>query len=99
MARFDVFRARTGSLLLLDLQSGILDVLPSRVVAPLLPIDEMPWAIKRLNPRFEIDGDVYVLATQRMAAIQSNELGIRVGSLSRHSDEITAAMDFLFQGF
>lgn len=99
MARFDVFRARDSALLLLDLQSGLLDLLPTRVVAPLLPIDEMSWAIGKLNPRFEIDGVVYVLATQRLAAIQSNELGIYVTNLSHHSDEITAATDFLFQGF
>lgn len=99
MARFDVFRARNSALLLLDLQSGLLDLLPTRVVAPLLPISEMSWTIGRLNPRFEIDGEVYVLAIQRLAAIQSNELGPHFTNLSKHSDEITAATDFLFQGF
>jgi toxin CcdB len=99
MARFDVFRARTSPLLLVDLQCGMLDVLPTRVVAPLLPIDDMPWAIGRLNPRFEIEGDIYVLATQRLAAIHSNEIGAFIASLSHRSDEITAATDFLFQGF
>jgi toxin CcdB len=99
MSRFDVFRAKNSPLLLLDLQSGILDILPTRIVAPLLLIEEMPWAIGKLNPRFEIDGDTYALATQRMAAIQLNEIGVFVVNLSRHSDEITAATDFLFQGF
>jgi toxin CcdB len=99
MARFDVFRVRNSALLLLDLQSGMLDTLPTRVVAPLLPISEMSWVIGKLNPRFEIDGEVYVLAVQRLAAIQSNELGTHITNLSHHSDEITAATDFLFQGF
>jgi toxin CcdB len=52
-----------------------------------------------LNPRFEIDEKIYVIATQRLAAIHSNELGAHVTNLSHHSDEITAATDFLFQGF
>lgn len=99
MARFDVFRARNSQLLLLDLQSGLLDILPTRVVAPLLTLEEMSWAVGRLNPRFDIDGEIHVLAIHRLAAIQSNELGTHVTNLAHYSDEITAATDFLFQGF
>jgi toxin CcdB len=93
------FRTRDGSLLLLDLQSTLLDNLPTRVVAPLHPIQEMTWSMGRLTPRFNIRGEIYVLATHRMAAVMQDELGSLVADLSAHADEITAATDFLFQGF
>jgi toxin CcdB len=59
----------------------------------------MSWSILRLNPRFLINGRLYALATQRMAAVQTREIGDAVADLSPRSDEITAALDFLFQGF
>jgi toxin CcdB len=99
MARFEVFRMRGGELVLLDLQSNLLDVLPTRIVAPLYPVTEMSWSASRLNPRFEIEGVLHVMATQRMASINRDELGPRIADLSHRSDEITAATDFLFQGF
>ncbi|WP_117193949.1 CcdB family protein [Rhizobium terrae] len=99
MARFEVFRMKDEPFLLLDLQSDLLDTLPTRVVVPLFPASEMSWSIDRLNPRFEIDGHVYVMATQRMAAVKANEFGPFVTDLKAHSDTITKATDFLFQGF
>eukprot|EP01035_Chromulina_nebulosa_P005166 gene5166-biopygen4344 len=75
MTRFQVYRSRHDDLLLLDLQADFLDVLKTRIVAPLLPVTEMPWTLGQLNPRFEIAGRVYVMATQRMAAIGVAEIG------------------------
>ncbi len=37
MARFEVFHSKSGSLLLLDLQSSVLVGLKTRVVVPLYP--------------------------------------------------------------
>jgi toxin CcdB len=99
MARFQVYRTRRDNLLLLDLQADFLSVLKTRIVAPLLPVDEMTWALGQLNPRFEIDGQVYVMATQRMAAIATSEIGEPVADLSEHHDKVVSATDFLFQGF
>jgi len=99
MARFQVYRARQGELLFLDLQADLLDVLKTRIVAPLLTIDDMGWMIGALNPRFEIEGRTYVMATQRMAAIAVSEIGEPVADLTAHRDRIIAATDFLFQGF
>lgn len=53
----------------------------------------------RLNPRFIINGRPYIMATQLMAAIPFNEIGDLIVDLSSHGDQITAATDFLFQGF
>jgi toxin CcdB len=99
MARFRVYRARHDDLLLIDLQADLLDVLKTRIVAPLVPVEEMTWSLGQLNPRFEIAGRLYVMATQRMAAITLAELGEPVADLSAQHDMIMAATDFLFQGF
>jgi len=99
MARFDVYRARHEDILLLDLQTSMLDILKSRIVVPLYPLNEMSWQIGKLNPLFTINGTTYVMATQRMASINVEGLGPLIGELSKHADAITAATDFAFQGF
>lgn len=99
MARFKVYRLRDESVLLLDLQADVLEDLKSRVVAPLIPLNEMSWAIGQMNPRFEIDGKIYVFAPQRLGAVAASDLGPVVADLSAHRDRIVAATDFLLQGF
>jgi|EndMetStandDraft_8_1072994.scaffolds.fasta_scaffold1285772_2 toxin CcdB len=99
MARFRVYRLKEHDALAIDLQSDFLDGLPSRVMAPLHNIEGMSWAISRLNPRVTVNGRTYVMATQRMASIPLSEIGAEVADLSSRSDDITAALDFLFQGF
>jgi toxin CcdB len=99
MARFQVYRMRQGEMLAVDLQADMLSNLPSRVMAPLYRVQDMPWAMARLNPRFNIDGDAYVMATQRMASLPLVDVGPVIAYLSSRADDITAALDFLFQGF
>ena len=99
MARFTVYRLRSDGQLAIDLQSNMLDSLPSRMMAPLYRRSDMSWSISRLNPSFEIGGEPHVMATQRMAAIPISEIGDEVVSLAAKADDIIAATDFLFQGF
>ncbi|MGO7673988.1 CcdB family protein [Rhizobium ruizarguesonis] len=99
MARFQVYRLKSGNLLAIDLQANLLDDLPSRVMVPLHPVQELSWSISRLNPRFTIEGETYVMATQRMASVPTLEIGKVVADLTADSDRIIAAVDFLFQGF
>ncbi|MGO7211990.1 hypothetical protein GR247_19325 [Rhizobium leguminosarum] len=99
MARFQVYRLKSGNLLAIDLQANLLDDLPSRVMVPLHPVQELSWSISRLNPRFTIEGETYVMATQRMASVPTVEIGKVVADLTADSDRIIAAVDFLFQGF
>jgi toxin CcdB len=99
MARFCVYRISDSHILALDLQANILESLKTRVIAPLYPIDELSWSITRLSPRFTINGEIFVMATQRMVAISVHEIGDFVIDLSSRSDDIVAATDFLFQGF
>lgn len=97
MSRFYVYQFGRG--LVVDIQGNLLDTLHTRVVAPLVPESEAKRAAERLNPRFEIDGTTYVMMTEFLAAVPVARLGIHITNLSHRSDEITAATDFLFQGF
>ncbi len=99
MARFHAYRLRQGGALVLDLQADLLSDLQTRNVAPLLLPGELSRLIGRLNPKFDVGGQPYVLATQFMGVVALGELGETVADLTRHSDVITAATDFLFQGF
>lgn len=98
MSRFDVYPARSVEGFLLDLQSDYLSVQSTRVVAPLLPESGLPARIKLLHPKFEIDGASYVLATHLVAAVPLKSLLPATGNLSEHADQITRALDMLFQG-
>lgn len=97
MARFHAHEFGKG--LVLDTQANLLDGFNTRVVVPLLPEHEIKRRADRLNPIFEIDGTIYVMVTQFLAAVPLAEIGAEIADLSHHSDEITAAIDFLFQGF
>ena len=99
MARFTVYRNPGGKGYLLDLQADINSHFASRVVAPLLPIEDIPDYAKSLNPVFEIDGKRVVMATQGMAAVPLSILKYPVTSLEQKRVEIVAAIDLLFQGF
>ncbi|MDB5413801.1 MAG: CcdB-like protein [Rubritepida sp.] len=100
MARFDIFRrARGAPGYLLQVQSDHLDALETRVVAPLLLPSAAPLPVGDLHPRFEIAGESFLLATQLLGAIPRRELGLPVGSLATHRDEIIRALDTLLTGF
>ncbi|ENN89370.1 hypothetical protein RHSP_67195 [Rhizobium freirei PRF 81] len=99
MARFHVYGVKQNRALALDLQSDLLAGLGTRMMAPLLPGEDVSMPIARLNPQFTINGKPYVMATQFMAAIPLIEIGELITDLSSHGDRITVATDFLFQGF
>jgi toxin CcdB len=98
MARFSVHKMPGGSLVV-NLQSDLLDWAETRVVAPLVLLDQSPPPAKHLNPVMTIDDQQFVLIIQSMAAVRTSALGAAVGDLSDHHDEITRAVDMVFQGF
>jgi toxin CcdB len=98
MARFDVFRSRSGEELLLDCQSDMLDYFQTRFVVPLVH-DGVATRTARLHPSFTIDGQKLIMATQLASAVDRRELGTRVANLSDHHDQIVAALDVLITGF
>jgi toxin CcdB len=99
MARFHVYRLRQGGALVLDVQADLLSDLQTRTVIPLLLPLELPRAIRRLNPRFDIDGQSHVMATQFIGVVSIGDFGTMVADFTRHAEAIIAATDFLFQGF
>ena len=105
MARFDVY-ANAGSHAattpyLLDVQNDLLDGLGSRMVIPLRSIKHFPKVklSSRLTPVFTIESEEFLLETPKMGAVASKALKSPVTSLAHARDQITAALDFLFQGY
>lgn len=105
MARFDVY-ANTGrhaatTPYLLDVQSDLLDGLDSRVVIPLRSLQAFPKVklSTRLTPVLTIMGEDFLLETPKMGALPQRMLKTPVISLSHDQERITAALDFLFQGY
>jgi toxin CcdB len=97
VARFDLFRVEEDYLL--DVQANTLDDLNSRVVVPIQRPELAPKPGRRLNPAFIIEGQTYVMVTQFISAVPAIELRQPAGNLSHHRDDITAALDMLFQGY
>jgi toxin CcdB len=105
MARLDVYKnvgpGAQDTPYLLDVQSDLLDNLGSRVVIPLrrraLYADvKLP---ERLTPVLQIKREKLVLETPKMAAVPVTILKTPIASLTKDHDRITAALDFLFQGY
>lgn len=105
MPRFDVY-ANPGAQsaatpYLLDVQSDLLSGLDSRVVVPLRHASQFP-AVKlptTLMPTLTILGQPCLMETPKMAAVPLRVLKAPVASLASEQDRITAALDFLFQGY
>ena len=100
MARFDVHRMGRGRLVL-DVQADVLERIETRVVVPLAaPGDVGGEPFARLRPILTVADEPYVLATTDLSVVTTARLGPVVENVeARHRDEITVALDFLFQGF
>jgi toxin CcdB len=105
MPRFDVYH-NSGEYAevtpyLLDVQSDLLQGLETRIVVPLRKRERFP-AVKlpdNLTPTFEIEGIECLLETPKLASVPLHLLKKPVTSLASRQFEITAALDFLFQGY
>ena len=105
MARFDVYpnpgAHSSTTPFLLDVQSDLLDGLDSRIVIPLRSLEhfakvKLPTL---LTPVLQINGKNYLLETPKMGAVPNRMLKGSVTSLSDHQNQITGALNFLFQGY
>jgi toxin CcdB len=102
MAQFDFYEyvgSNASVAYLLDIQSDLLRDLISRVVVPLIPLEEFGLPLKRLNPVFSIKGEAFVMATADIAGTPVGNLGRLAGNLEVHRREIKGAIDFLHDGF
>jgi toxin CcdB len=98
MARFDVYRTPTDSIVV-DCQADVLAHLRTRFVVPLLSEELEPKVADRLNPIFEIEGGRYVLYPQFAAAMRVQDLKQHVTSLGHQQEQIMGALDMLISGF
>jgi toxin CcdB len=105
MARFDVYPNSTGKIdevpYLLEVQSDVLSALDTRIVVPLRHRDRYPATgiPGNLMPSFIVDDLECILETPKLAAVPARILKQPLTNLTSNQFEITAALDFLFQGF
>ncbi|MDP7151706.1 MAG: CcdB family protein [Paracoccaceae bacterium] len=98
MTQFHVYEL-SGARLVLDLQTDLIET-GTRVVAPLIPRDQGPRPLGRLEPILSIDGVDHVLHTAEMAAIPSRLLkDPPLADLTARDYEIRGALDMVFSGF
>lgn len=96
MAQFDVFRLRSG-MLVVDLQTDLIGMEASRMVAPLREAGRYA-AFPGLTPMVEVEGTVWIVAVQAMAALPGAELRDFITSLASERDALKRAVDILFDG-
>ena len=96
MAQFDLFRLASGQLVV-DLQTDLIGIEASRVVAPLREAGRYT-AFPGLTPDVEVDGARWIVRIQEIAAVPGRELRDRVGSLAAHRDALKRALDILIDG-
>jgi toxin CcdB len=96
VAQFDLYRLRDG-LLVVDLQTDLIGIDSSRIVAPLREKGRYA-TFPGLTPTVEIDGQTWIVRVQEMAALPAAELREPVGTLAQHRDALKRALDILIDG-
>ncbi|MHB8921601.1 MAG: CcdB family protein [Halothiobacillus sp.] len=84
--------------LVVSLQSNLVDIADSVVVAPLTPAHLLANASTRLFPEVLVDGTPYRVLIPQMAAVSSRSLRDPVANLTNECAAILAAVDLLFTG-
>lgn len=96
MAQFDLYRLNGGQLVV-DLQTDLIGIDASRIVAPLREAGRYA-AFPGLTPLVEHDGSTWIVRVQELAAVPGAELRDRIGSLAVHRDTLKRALDILIDG-
>ncbi|MCA2012110.1 CcdB family protein [Cereibacter sphaeroides] len=96
MAQFDLYRL-SGGQLVVDLQTDLIGIDASRIVAPLREAERYA-AFPGLTPVVEFGDTRWVVRVQELAAVPGRELRDRVGTLSAHRDALKRALDILIDG-
>lgn len=99
MARFDLYKAAGLAEYYLDIQADFHSHLATRMVVPVVAARKAGHWPKDLLVTLTISGKSYQAVIPMMAAIPKSELRKPVGNVAKQSHEITAAIDFLLQGF
>jgi toxin CcdB len=98
LAKFDIWRLKSGTLVV-ECQADVLATLPTRLVVPLLPEQDVPRGLPRLHPCFTVKGIRRVMATHQAVSIPVQNLTDHLGTLIDHQYEIGNALDMLVTGF
>lgn len=96
MAQFDIYRLNGGQLVV-DLQTDLIGIDASRIVAPLREAGRYT-AFPGLTPSVEVDGSMWIVRVQELAAVPGAELRELVGSLAEYRDALKRALDILIDG-
>ncbi len=96
MAQFDLYRL-SGGQLVVDLQTDLIGIDASRIVAPLRDAGRYA-AFPGLTPSVEVEGTTWIVRVQELAAVPGAHLREPVGSLSEHRDALKRALDILIDG-
>jgi toxin CcdB len=78
-------------------QHNVLAELKTRVVVPLLPLEQVK-PMTRLNPVFDVEGGKFVMSTPEITGVRMQDVGEKVASLDHRRTEIITAFDYLFTG-
>jgi toxin CcdB len=103
ITQFDVFEnrapdARRAYPLLVVLQSDLVDLPDSRVVAPMAPRNATAYRTHRLHPLVMIGDTAYVVVVSRLFPIPIRGVGAPVANVRHARVELIAALDILFVG-
>lgn len=97
VAQFDLYRLYGGQLVV-DLQTDLIGIDASRIVAPLRDAGRYT-RFPGLTPVVTFEDHSWVVRTQELAAVAQSELGEPIGSLRAHQDALKRALDILIDGF
>jgi toxin CcdB len=84
--------------LVLNIQSDVLDILPTRVVVPLIRAEQFRNRIRRLHPEFLVGDLRLIMLTSEAGVLPRSALGPAVVNLLGQRDEIIGAIDMLITG-
>lgn len=96
MAQFDVYRLPNGALVV-DLQTDLIGITASRIVAPLREAGRYA-AFAGLTPPVRFDSRDWIVRMQELAAIPGGEMRECVGTLATHRDALKRALKILIDG-
>ena len=96
MAQFDLYRLNGGQLVV-DLQTDLIGIDASRIVAPLRDAGRYT-AFPGLTPTVEVGGSTWIVRVQELAAVSGAELHEPAGSLAEYRDALKRALDILIDG-
>ena len=97
MAQFDLHRLEDG-LLVVDLQTDLIGLDATRLVAPLRP-EGTHAAFPGLTPVVEAEGRRWIVRLPEMAAVPAAALGAPVASVAGARDALKRGIDVLIDGF